>query len=223
MWRRIPTELLPHAVLLPSLQERGTRQAHARAWESELQTRTQLCGTIRWNAPAHYRAGRAQVPGLSGDHASGRGIARSGAARLADPSHQRNSLGQRTAEPHSALQTLPHETPSLQSVAVYVVSRVGSLDELVHDLQVERTSCYFAHSILVHNCLLIDGPTKNAKEARSKTIRDRIRHGLTWVAFTRLMGPVGRVIICVPHWHEDDLVRSAPRLQRRGSAQVDRH
>jgi hypothetical protein len=36
------------------------------------------------------------------------------------------------------------------------------------------------------------------------------------------MGPVGRVIICVPHWHEDDLVRSAPRLQRRGSAQVDR-
>ncbi|WP_176466847.1 hypothetical protein [Pseudomonas sp. Irchel s3b2] len=59
---------------------------------------------------------------------------------------------------------------------------MGSFDKLVYDLQVERTSCFFAHSILVHNCRLIDGPIKTAEEARSKDIHDRIRNWLAQVA-----------------------------------------
>ncbi|MGZ0879043.1 hypothetical protein ACWZQY_024055 [Priestia megaterium] len=41
-------------------------------------------------------------------------------------------------------------------------------------MQVEGTSNFFANNILVHNCLIIDDPIKNAKEAASRTIRDNI-------------------------------------------------
>lgn len=67
------------------------------------------------------------------------------------------------------------------------------------------THCFFANGILVHNCLLIDDPFKDAEEASSQAIRDQAWNWFTRVAMTRLMG---KKLVCITltRWHEDDIV-----------------
>lgn len=54
--------------------------------------------------------------------------------------------------------------------------------------------------------LVIDDPVVGAEDARSKTLRDRAWEWFTKDALTRLMGAMGRVVICMTRWHEDDIV-----------------
>jgi predicted phage terminase large subunit-like protein len=54
--------------------------------------------------------------------------------------------------------------------------------------------------------LLVDDPVKNSDEARSKLQRDALWTWFWQVAMTRVMGVMGRVVICMSRWHEDDLV-----------------
>ena len=53
--------------------------------------------------------------------------------------------------------------------------------------------------------LVIDDPIKNRIDANSRTLRNQQWDWFRDVALTRLMG-MGRVIICMTRWHEDDLV-----------------
>lgn len=53
--------------------------------------------------------------------------------------------------------------------------------------------------------LIIDDPIKDREEANSKGTRDKMWTWFTQVAMTRLM-PMGRVVIIMTRWHEDDLV-----------------
>ncbi len=55
------------------------------------------------------------------------------------------------------------------------------------------------------NCILIDDPFKNAQEANSETIRDRVWEWYQSTLYTRLE-PDGVLIIIMTRWHEDDLV-----------------
>lgn len=52
--------------------------------------------------------------------------------------------------------------------------------------------------------LIIDDPLKNAEEANSKTIRDKIHEWFKSTAYTRLE-PGGAIILIMTRWHEDDL------------------
>lgn len=52
---------------------------------------------------------------------------------------------------------------------------------------------------------IIDDPVKNAEEADSETIREKIWEWYTSTLYTRLT-PDGRIIIVMTRWHEDDLV-----------------
>ncbi len=55
--------------------------------------------------------------------------------------------------------------------------------------------------------LVIDDPIKNAEEAASQTIRDKIHDWYLSTAYTRLESdPEGAVIIVMTRWHEDDLL-----------------
>ena len=56
------------------------------------------------------------------------------------------------------------------------------------------------------DCLLIDDPVKDREDADSPTMRDKLWSWFTDVAMTRLMGGMGRVVIIMTRWHEDDLV-----------------
>ncbi len=55
------------------------------------------------------------------------------------------------------------------------------------------------------DCLLIDDAVKNAEEANSKTMRDKIWDWWKSTAYTRLE-PGGAAVIIMTRWHEDDLV-----------------
>lgn len=54
--------------------------------------------------------------------------------------------------------------------------------------------------------LLIDDPVKDREDADSVTMRNKLWGWFTDVAMTRLMGGMGRVVIIMTRWHEDDLV-----------------
>lgn len=54
-------------------------------------------------------------------------------------------------------------------------------------------------------CLLIDDPIKNAEEANSALIRDRIWEWYGSTLYTRLEKN-GRILVVMTRWHEDDLV-----------------
>lgn len=60
------------------------------------------------------------------------------------------------------------------------------------------------------NLLLIDDPVKDRADADSETMRNNLWEWFTSVAMTRLMSDaqsaMGRVVIIMTRWHEDDLV-----------------
>jgi predicted phage terminase large subunit-like protein len=99
---------------------------------------------------------------------------------------------------------LPHDAPQVEGDAVSLV-RGGSEDQVdVYDFQVEGTRNFFADGVLVHNCLIIDDPIKDRKEADSALIRQNIWDWWTDAASTRL-APGAPVVLILTRWHEDDL------------------
>jgi predicted phage terminase large subunit-like protein len=77
---------------------------------------------------------------------------------------------------------------------------------VVWNIQVEGTENFFANGICCHNCLLIDDPVKDREDADSVTMRNKLWNWFTDVAMTRLMGGMGRAVIIMTRWHEDDIV-----------------
>ena len=86
------------------------------------------------------------------------------------------------------------------------VSAVTSSDEEleVYDIQVADNNNFFAESILVHNCFIIDDPIKNAEEAESEVYRERLYEWYKSVARTRLE-PNASIVIMMARWHQKDL------------------
>lgn len=78
-------------------------------------------------------------------------------------------------------------------------------ETLVYDIEVEGNHTFFANGIACLNCLIIDDAIKSRVDANSKSFRDKQWEWFTQVAMTRLL-PMGRVVIIMTRWHEDDLV-----------------
>lgn len=95
-----------------------------------------------------------------------------------------------------------------------MVERVRCEGIEVYDIQVEESENFFADGILVHNCLIIDDPVKDAAEANSATKRESVWEWYTSVARTRVE-PGGGVVVIMTRWNEDDL---AGRLQKASEA-----
>lgn len=93
----------------------------------------------------------------------------------------------------------------IKNDAVRSVENITHHDTYVYDIQVEDNHNFFANGILVHNCLLIDDPIKNAKEALSTTIRENIWNEWESTLSTRLHDGAS-VIVVMTRWHEDDLI-----------------
>ena len=85
-------------------------------------------------------------------------------------------------------------------------SRSGLGDQTVdvYDFQVADTRNFFGNGLLVHNCLIIDDPIKDRKEADSKVYRDAVWDWWTDVAATRL-APGAQVVLVLTRWSDDDL------------------
>lgn len=85
-----------------------------------------------------------------------------------------------------------------------MVRRVREPGVRVYDIQVEGCHNFFANTILVHNCMVIDDPFKNMEEANSETIRSKKMDWFRTAAYTRLE-PNGAIIMVATRWHEADI------------------
>lgn len=74
----------------------------------------------------------------------------------------------------------------------------------VYDIQVERDQNFFANSILVHNCLIVDDLIKNAKEAYNDTVKNEQWRWFTDTMLSRLEQG-GKIIVIMTRWASNDL------------------
>lgn len=150
-----------------------------------------VCGEASYLGPRRH-----EVRGLLGGHG------------FTGPSHQphpeRSSLG----EPRLSLPPVSPQASCSGEVDTFddpvaMVERVCR-DEIVYDIQVEGTQCFFANGILVHNCVIIDDPVKSRLEADSETIRARVWEWWKADLLTRLK-PGAKIVLVMTRWHEGDL------------------
>jgi predicted phage terminase large subunit-like protein len=115
---------------------------------------------------------------------------------------------QRKLKPSNPLQFMPSEMAlSLRQAEGDTVALVERVHEkaTVYDIQVAGNQNFYANGILVHNCLIIDDPIKNAEEAYSDTIRSKLWDWWLSTAYSRIE-PGGTAIVLHTRWHEDDLI-----------------
>ena len=211
--RPLPRGLHPgqqrNPVLLTGLCEQGTLATDARQREPALQGRDQLRQVVSGDAPADSGARPVRLRGLRtarrADRGHTLGLGQTPASQRPDrSSHRPRSDEQRAGESGHALPRLPHDSPQVEHHTVSSVRRRRMRGERVYDLQVEGESNFFADGVLVHNCLIVDDPIKNAEEAMSELKRKKQWDWWLTTARTRLE-PGGVVIVLMTRWHEDDL------------------
>lgn len=131
-----------------------------------------------------------------------------GSGEVAGPPYRHELSGQSLVEPSNALRRLSRTTARRRAVeteadTVAVVERICQPAE-VFDIQVERTECFFAEGILVHNCAIIDDPVKGRAAADSGPDRKQV-----WDWYNgdleRRLTPKSSVVLMMTRWHEDDL------------------
>ena len=210
----------PSHVLRPHLRGRGPLDADGGQRQLPLQGRPKLRDMVSADAPADRGTRRASVSGVLPTGQALSGIAERedrDAQQPAGAPHQRTAVGQSSREPDPALQDVPCGAPQIGHDTVSVVRHLRGKGDTVYDLQVDGNHNFFAEEVLVHNCLFIDDPIKDRKQADSLTYRDNVWEWWTNVARTRL-APGAPVVLILTRWHEDDL---AGRLLAQQNADPD--
>lgn len=103
-------------------------------------------------------------------------------------------MGQPAAELDSPVQDLPCGTPQVGYDTVSMVRDLRGQRDTVYDLQVDGNSNFFAEEVLVHNCVIIDDPHKNRKDADSLLQRTTVWDWWADTARTRL-SPTASVVV----------------------------
>ena len=111
-------------------------------------------------------------------------------------------------EPDIVVHAVPQEISCVHGTCAKDLAGLLHTADYVVDFQT-GTGNFFAGGLLVHNCLIIDDPIKNAEEADSSDNRDKLKEWYDSTAYTRL-APGGGVLCVQTWWHDDDL---AGRLQ----------
>lgn len=191
------------AVLLESLQGQRPRDADDGRVESRVAQRcepcsptTPFCPSVSDCATADNRARRLEMCDLPTD------------GKAACASHRHGRDEQQMAQLGYAMRALSPDlarggTVETEEDVVVLVEFVRRATP-VYDIQVEGTECFFANGILVHNCIIIDDPTKGREQANSDVVQQK-----TWDAYeddlkTRLK-PGGSLVIIMTRWHEADI------------------
>lgn len=194
MRQSISTQVEPDSVLQQGVCGSGAFAENDWRGQLSLQGRPELRQALRRDAKSCDREGWESVPCVSAS-----------AGTLLHPPYRRGGDEQRPGESDRVVSDVSCGAPQITSDTVALVRRVRSEGERVYDIQVEGTSCFFAENVLVHNCLIIDDPHKNAREALSQQRRDDVWAWYQAVARTRVQ-PGGGILGIMTRWHEDDLV-----------------
>lgn len=189
--RGVSAQVFTDGLLRGDLREYGALDPYAWGGELELQGRQFLQLVVQPGSQA--RAGEGcTVRGLRSD------------AESPLPSHRSRPKKQPGGESGHAVRDVSHRPPQVCYDTLAMVERVCPGGVEVYDIQVEEAGCFFADSVLVGNCLIIDDPIKNAEEADSADVREKLWDWYGSTAYTRL-APGGGVLVIQTWWHDDDL------------------
>ena len=200
--RGVSAQVFTDGLLRGDLRKYGALDPYAWDGELKLQGRQFLQLVVQPSSQARAGEGCA-VRGLRSDTESPL------------PSHRPRPEKQPGGESGHAVRDVSHRPPQVCYDALAVVEYICSGGVEVYDIQVEEAGCFFADSVLVGNCLIIDDPIKNQEEADSILVRDKLWDWYQSTAYTRL-APGGGVLVIETWWNDDDL---AGRLQQAMSAE----
>lgn len=195
--RGVSAQVFTDGLLRGDLRKYGALDPYAWDGELELQGRQFLQLVVQPSSQARAGEGCA-VRGLRSDTESPL------------PSHRPRPEKQPGGESGHVVRDVSHRPPQVCYDTLAVVECVRSGGVEVYDIQVEEAGCFFADSVLVGNCLIIDDPIKNQEEADSILVRDKLWDWYQSTAYTRL-APGGGVLAIETWWNDDDL---AGRLQQ---------
>lgn len=119
-------------------------------------------------------------------------------------SYKRNKNSGRPNEFNNSLQTMSCYTPRFNEDTISTITEYSGESYPVYDIQVEGTNNFFANSILVHNCLIVDDPFRSRADAESPTIRNKVYEWYTSTFRTRRQKDAS-ILLIATRWHEDDL------------------
>jgi predicted phage terminase large subunit-like protein len=209
LWGRVQSKIAQNCVLFFNVCGFSAFKKNDRERKFSLQGWNKLCEAIFGNAGIGYGERSLELCGLSCSRGSRVGLSFGLESyprqnNIKSSSHQSHAAGQPTGKPCDDVQDLSFGTPQVRTDTVSVVRRIRSTGHKVYDIQVEGNSNFFANQILVHNCLIIDDPTRSRADADSESNRRQIKDWYTAVAYTRLM-PEGAIVICQTRWNVNDL------------------
>lgn len=192
------------AILRQRMLRQGTRKAHDGGWQPSVQG---------WSKPTETAAAFGQgVPAYTAKNITeGWRPVRpmpDRSEKIRGASHGRMGKQQRIIEPCKPVREASlgsAQENGFRTVRDHAVKVERVLDEATtYDIQVSGNHNFFANGILVHNCGIIDDPTKNAKEALSPTIKNSVWNWYVSTFLTRLSKNSGQIIMAT-RWAQDDL------------------
>lgn len=125
---------------------------------------------------------------------------------LSNTSYRRRSDEQYSRKFDSIVYDLSCHSSQITFDTISMVQEIHKNGIDVYDLQIADNQNFFANSILVHNCFLIDDPVKGRENAESETRRRQMKQWYEGVAYTRLMPEPNAIVIIATRWHSDDLI-----------------
>jgi hypothetical protein len=118
--------------------------------------------------------------------------------------YKREEDSRRTNKFDNIMQVMSYDTPRLKEDTISTIKEISGEPYDVYDIQVEGTSNFFANSILVHNCLIVDDPFRSRADAESPTIRQKVFEWFGSTFRTRRQKDAS-ILVIATRWHEADL------------------
>ena len=184
-----------HSILHKNMRQSSAFNANGRFWQLAFQGRDKLRGMVQAYASNYFGSGRATLRRM---HVS---------KSVTSASLRRESAEQRAREPDNSLQSMSYSASQVSHDSVSVARRISEGPIFVYDIQIEKTECFFANEILVHNCLIIDDPIRGRKDADSPTVRKSTLEAYQDDLMTRMV-PGGCIVLVQTRWHTADLAGS---------------
>ena len=123
----------------------------------------------------------------------------------ADTPYQRQQSRQSSRELDNALREMSSATPFWENSYVESILRHSGREIEVYDIQVEGESNFFAESILVHNCIVIDDPNAANEVASEATIENTIQWWQTTLPTRPNDQELSAIIVIQQRLAENDL------------------
>lgn len=199
------SEITQNGMLFKGMCEQITFNKNDGKTKQSLQRWNELRKNVCGHATFDIGEGQKAVPSLWRGRENDYDCSQSETFKPSDTSQRRGRDEQQRNKLNNAMYNMPYNSSQIESESIRTVENYEEKGTIVYDIQVADNHNFFANNVLVHNCLIIDDPIKNSKEALSKTIRENIWSEWESTLSTRLHDGAS-VIVIMTRWHEDDLI-----------------